>query len=71
MKSRRDNEEPNLDIPYTAKDAPTLRKVRRDMDDPIITKSIIDIEEPKREMPNTERALPIRTNVLNDKELPK
>jgi len=51
MKSRTDNDEPRLVMPYTAKLDPKRAKLRRDNDDPKLTKSSTDNDDPRRAMP--------------------
>jgi hypothetical protein len=46
-----DKEDPNRDIPYTAKDEPTRPKLLKEMVAPKCTKSNIESDAPKRLIP--------------------
>jgi hypothetical protein len=53
-----DNDEPNRDNPYTDKEAPSLAKLRRDIELPKFKKSKTDRDDPNRTLPNNDIAEP-------------
>jgi hypothetical protein len=58
-------------MPYTESEAPNREKLRRDMEDPMCTKSKTDSVDPMRDVPKRAIELPKREKLLSENVLPR